>query len=207
MKYIKTLVCSLTTVLSMLETSNAATTNEVVKTSNITSNSWTFAVDGVGSTSVNGNNETTAGGQFELGKHVNVTIPLTKDEVPTVVGIRQSIVYADVSRTFYTVKQNCNQSFTTSETTKSSTDLNYSTAIFADFDIFTYKRFELDGGANLAAQYGNQPDTFTVSPEAVGRIFFRKDVDLFGRAEYPFNLSSGKSEDAINYYVGIRIGF
>ena len=43
--------------------------------------------------------------------------------------------------------------------------------------------------------------------ELVGRIYLKKDVNLFGRIEYPFDLNQGKAEGDLLYKIGLQVRF
>jgi len=182
MKYIKTLLALtiLTSFVGISSVSKASdtNTNAVVSQSQNDTEQWTFAVSGQGSTSLSSKNDATSiGGEFQIGHTGQFVLPFQA-------GVRQDIGYVS-----------------------SGDKWNLSTKPYADWTLIKFWKLETDGGFNVGPTYGNQPLTWTGSPEVVQRLYVKKDVDLNVRAEYPINLQTGKTENQLLYTLGVEIRF
>ena len=181
MKYMKTLA-SLALAVLFVSAATAATTNAPVAP---TTSQWTLSLSGAGSTSLNSGGNSTVGGEFELGKTTPVLVPLLKWNTDLNYGVRQSVGFSDV---------NCAK-------------WQLGTKLFTDVKLLAWKSFEVDAGGNAGALYGNRELGWTAAPEVVGRVYLKKDVDFFGRVEYPFNLNTGRAENSLLYTLGVRVKF
>ena len=181
MNYIKLLVTTfVVSLFTTLATSAAPSTNLVVATTD-NLGPWTFAVSGQGNstldTSVKYKNSD-IGAEFQIGYNTTLVFP-------TEVGLRQSIGYSDAS----------------------GANWGLSTKAYSDWRVIRLGNLEADAGANVGDSYGTQTGDWTAAPEVVGRVYLKKDVDLFGRVEYPFDLTKGTSQNTLLYSIGIRIRF
>jgi hypothetical protein len=182
MKYMKTLASVLLAAL-FVTAATAATTNAPVAKADST-NQWTLSLSGGGSTSLNSGGNSAVGAEFELGRTYGITLPLLKS-TELLYGVRQGIGWGDAN----------------------GADWQFSTKVFSDVKLFTYKSFELDGGGNVGILYGNRTLDWVAAPEVVGRLYLKKDVDFFGRVEYPFDLNRGRAENSLVYTLGVRVKF
>ena len=185
MKYIKTLVSAIIAVALCTTVVSAATSTNspvVVVTPTGDLGPWTLSLSGGGQSALNNDkgNNSAVGATFDVGYSVGkiATFPIES-------GVRQFIGYSDVN----------------------SSEWILSTKPYADVTLYKVKSFEFDAGANIGYAYGNTPSTWTVGPEAIGRVYLKKDVDFFGRIEYPYNLNDGKSENDLLYSIGLRVRF
>lgn len=161
-------------------TAGAAPTNAPVATATPTLGPWTLSVEGGGSTALTGDKDSVVGATFELGHD-------GKFVVPFVGGLRQSIGWED--------SDGANWAF--------------GTKLFADVPVLKLgKNVQVDVGGNVGLLYGTERETlWTISPEVVARLYLKKDVDLFVRVEYPYDLTNGRSQDTLTYAVGLRVRF
>jgi hypothetical protein len=86
-------------------------------------------------------------------------------------------------------------------------DMTYGTKAYLDVTVFRFKSLELQAGGNVGVSYGNTPLAWTVSPEVTGRLWLKKDVFSFARAEYPFDLNPLKAKKSLVYTLGIGFTF
>ena len=185
MKYIKTLVGAIVAVALFVTTVSAAPATNAPSTSGDLG-VWSFAVAGGGSSALNNNhqiNSSTVGGTFELGHSGEFILPIE-------LGVRQTIGYSDVAAT-----------------SAAANLWSFKTAVFNDWTLIKLGNVEFDGGANVAYAYGNATPDWTAGPEVVARLYLKKDVDLFGRVEYPYDLTRGQSQDSLTYTIGLRVRF
>jgi len=185
MKYLKTLLgvlfaCSLFTVTALGQTTNAPSTDGVLASPASGLGDWTLSLSGNGSVPTKGDAPDVFGGQIAIGHLGQLVLPIE-------VGVRQSAAY-------------------------SSGDAGtlLSTKPFIDWTLLKFGSLEFDLGGNFGVTYGNTPLTWTAAPEGVVRLYLKRDVDLFGRLEYPFALNSNNApvaQDALVYTIGIRFNF
>ena len=174
-------------VLAFLFAANAfgATTNVVNKQTNsvskiaivnpVPAEAWVIGLNGVGSTVTKGDTTSAFGAEVTIGRNGHLLFPVEA-------GIRQGVSYSSGNG--------------------GSTVL--STKVYSDWTVVSYKRLDLFGGANIGLQYGNTPLTWTASPEVGARYWVKKDVAVVGRAEYPFDLVTGKN-DTLRYSLGFAV--
>jgi hypothetical protein len=181
MNYIKLIVGVFA---SLLLASNvfADTTNAPVAAS-INTNQWVFTLGG-GVTTTSGNSQTALGFDIGAGRTFGLDLPCLSEEVRFEGGIRQGIGWG-----------------------LSSTSTVLSTKSYLDSTLFSYKNVEFDGGGNLGLIYGNISTKWYAAPEALVKYWLRKDVAIYGGADYSFDLNRGRAEDAINYRVGLEFRF
>lgn len=178
MKYVKWLVGSVVaTVLFTIAAVAAPSTNAPI-VKGLDASQWTLSLAGAGSTQTKGNSDSTFGGELSLGHTGTFILPLEA-------GVRQGFGYSSANSEKY----------------------SFSTRGFADFTVLKLGNLEFDGGANLGTGYGATRLNFTAGPEAVARLYVKKDVDVFARADYRFDLSSATAQNQIGYVFGVRVKF
>lgn len=181
MKYIKTLVGALlATALLVTVASAAPSTNAPLAAPASDLGQWTLSLSGGGSTALGGADKTSSaiGGEFQLGHDAKIILPAE-------VGLRQSIGYSDVNGSSWLL----------------------GTKAYTDWTVLKLGNLQFDAGGNIGLTYGNTTPIWTAAPEIVGRLYLKKDVDVFTRVEYPFNLTDGKAENRLTYVLGIRVRF
>jgi hypothetical protein len=179
MKYIKTLIVSLVAV-ALLSVTAARAADTSTNSTGYSLGPWTLSLSGAGSSALNDAKikSSTVGGEFELGHKGELILPLDA-------GIRQSISYSDVT----------------------GNEWAFGTKAFSDWRIVKLGPVELGAGGNAGINYGNQKSDWTGAPEVVGRLYLKKDVDLFGRVEYPFDLNKAEDLHTLAYKIGLRVRF
>jgi len=179
MKYIKTAVSMLVAVLFATAVYAAPDTNAPAATTE-TANAWTFSLSGAGSSAIVGSklNSSSIGTEFELGHNGRFVLPLNA-------GVRQGLNYSDAN----------------------GENWGFTTKAYVDWTLIRLGNLEFDAGGNAGVNYGNQPLSYEAAPEAVARLYLKKDVDVFGRVEYPFNLNPAASENTLRYNLGVRVSF
>ena len=104
--------------------------------------------------------------------------------LPTEYGVRQSFDYND-----------------------DNTDVSFRTALYNDWTLVKFNRFDVFAGANVAIQYGDIQEQFTASPEAGIRAWLSNRINLFVLGEYPFDIRTGQPKDEIKGEVGLSATF
>lgn len=137
-----------------------------------------LTIAGTGATKTSSPNSSTFGLELGLGKEGTLVLPVEA-------GIRQSIGYDD----------------------SQGSSLLFSTKGYADWTVARFGNLELLVGANLGGIYGNTSLTWVAAPEAVVRLWLKKDVSVYGRTEYGFNLSDNTKDDTLQYTVGVSVRF
>jgi hypothetical protein len=182
MKYMKFVMAAIVAAVLLTTTTFAATDPAPVKLTAPASDlgQWTLSLSGVGASALNGSklNNSTVGGEFELGHSGKFILPLDA-------GVRQGVGYSDANGSSWQL----------------------STHVFSDWRVVKLGNLELGAGGNVGLSYANQPLKWEASPEVVTRLYLKRDVDLFGRVEYPFDLNAGRSENSLRYTLGIRVRF
>jgi hypothetical protein len=182
MKYIKTLVGALVaTALLVTVASAAPSTNAPLATPASDLGQWTLSLSGGGSTALGGDAKdvgSAVGGEFQLGHDAKIILPAE-------VGLRQSIGYSDVNGSSWL----------------------FGTKAYTDWTVLRLGNLQFDAGGNVGLTYGNTTPKWTAAPEIVSRLYLKKDVDVFARVEYPFNLTDGKAENRLTYVLGVRVRF
>jgi hypothetical protein len=141
---------------------------------------WTLSLAGGGATTTTGDSQSVLGVNIQLG-HTDTII------VDGEVGIRQGINWASPY----------------------SGNWAFNTAIYQDWNILSYKSLSLYAGGNVGTIYGNRSMEWTLSPEVETRIWLKKDVYMFFRPEYAFDLNGSglKSQDSLRYFLGVGFSF
>ena len=178
MKYVKWLAGSfLATVLFTIAAVAAPSTNAPI-VKGLDASQWTLSLAGAGSTQTTGNSDSTFGGELSLGHTGKLILPIEA-------GVRQGFGYSSSNTEKY----------------------SFSTRGFTDFTLLKLGNLEFDGGASLGTGYGATRLNLTAGPEAVLRLYLKKDVDVFGRANYLYDLSSATAQNKIGYVLGVRVKF
>ena len=163
----------------------AQTTNAPVAATDNGIGQWTLSLDGSGVTTIpDGPSQSAFGFNLAVGRTFCVNLPLVNC-VNFYSGVRQGFSYVS---------------------SPSSTTL-FNTRGYLDVTLLTYKNFELDAGANIGAYYGNTPLTWVVSPEVVTKYWLSKNTAVYGRVEFPFNISNNEWNNALQYGLGIEVKF
>lgn len=167
----------------------AATNAPVAKTTTVATNTplfgdWVFTIGGSGATSTSGDSQTAFGLNLSAGR--DLSLFGTKDEV----GVRQSIGYASGN----------------GGTTLASTRL-YADVVVLTFNLTQITPVELYVGGNAGATYGDTSLRWTAAPEAGVDVWLAPNVALDGRIDYAFDLNHGRSEDVLEYVIGVKFRF
>jgi hypothetical protein len=178
MKYMKFVMAALVAAALLVSTTLAATNAPLASAA--ADNQWTFSLAGGGSSALTGDNASAVGLNLELGHAGKLVLPMNA-------GVRQGVGYADADGADSTWV--------------------LSTKLFSDWTVLKLGNLQFDVGGNAGINYGNTTLTWTAAPEAVVRLYLKKDVDVFGRVEYPFNLNEGRSQQQLVYVLGVRVGF
>lgn len=176
MKYVKWLVSSFITSVLFTSVAFAAPSTNAPVVKSDDLGSWTLSLSGAGSTVTKASSDTSVGGELSLGHTGKLILPIE-------VGVRQGIAYQSANSEKY----------------------DFSTKGFADIAVLKLGNLETDGGANFGINYGATRPNLTVAPEGVLRLYLKKDVDIFGRIEYPFDVTSGGAQNKFRYILGFRI--
>lgn len=81
------------------------------------------------------------------------------------------------------------------------------TKLYMDWDVLKVKWFDLFVGGNFGCSYGNTTLVWSAAPEVGVRAWVKKDVALYGRAEFPFNLNDSRFNETVKYAIGIQFRF
>ena len=186
MKYIKTLIGAFVAgaLLTIAASAQQAvpTTTAVAKTTPDVG-PWSLALAGTGNSVLNNNDSKIQNSHFATEVQIGYD---TKIVLPTQVGLRQSIAYSD----------------------SSGANWAGSSTVFADVRVVRVGNLEADAGGNVGVNYGTGvTSVWTAAPEIVARLYLKKDVDVFARAELPYNITNGKLENNIPYTLGLEVKF
>jgi opacity protein-like surface antigen len=180
MKYMKLLGVLVASVLLATSVVAAPATNAPAADSGL--GQWTLSLSGAGSTSLTSDSKydsSAVGAQFELGHDGKFILPLTA-------GVRQGVAWGD----------------------SDGSEWQFTTRVFNDWTLIRLGNLQLDAGGNVGLNYGTKGEPrWVAAPEVVGRLYLKKDVDMFARVEYPFDLNAGRAENTLTYVLGVRIRF
>lgn len=140
------------------------------------SEQWVLSLGGSGGTTTTGDSQSAFGADISIGRTGHLLLPLEG-------GLRQSFDYVSMNG--------------------GSTLL--SSKVYLDATLISYKRLDLFAGGNIGMTYGNVPMFWEAAPEAGVRFWLKRDVAVIGRVEYPFDLTNGKSENNLKYFVGLQV--
>lgn len=177
MKYMKLIGVLFATVLLATAVVAAPATNAPAASD---LGNWTLSLSGNGSANLGGADKdaSAVGGEFQLGRAVTLIAPAE-------LGVRQGIGWSDANGSSWL----------------------FSTKVYSDWTVLRLGNLQFDAGGNVGLSYGNTKPTWTAAPEVVARLYLKKDVDLFTRVEYPFDLNAGKATDRLGLTLGLRIRF
>lgn len=166
--------------IAVLAIFSLVTTSVVAQTNASTSASESqtiLTLAGTGQTTTTGEPQTGAGFEISLGKTGKVILPVE-------IGVRQRVTYITDGNEF-----------------------DFGTKIYSDFTLLKLGSLELQAGGNVGATYGDKSLAFSISPEVVGKLFLKEDVFAFVRVEYPYDLTNGRSENRLDYSLGLGVSF
>jgi hypothetical protein len=139
---------------------------------------WTLSLGGSGATATSGDSTTAFGAELDLGRTGHLLLPVHG-------GLRQTFNYNSV------------------EDGEDSTI--FSTKAYLDATLFNYKKLDLFAGANVGLAYGDTKPDWGIAPEAGLRFWIKEGVAIVTRVEYPYNLTDGRWNDTLRYFLGFRI--
>lgn len=140
---------------------------------------WTFAIGGGGATGLESDSETVFGLNLQLGRTTQLVLPFE-------FGVRQSLGFASEGE----------------DTTL------FSTKVYADWTLLSYKGLELFAGGNIGATYGDISTAWTAAPEAGLRLWLKENVGIEGRVEFPFDIGDDTVfQDTMAYTIGLKMKF
>lgn len=140
---------------------------------------WTFMIGGSGATGLKSDSETAFGLNLQLGRTTQLVLPFE-------FGVRQSVGFASEGE----------------DTTL------FTTKVYADWTLLSYKRLDLFAGGNIGATYGNTSPLWTAAPETGLRYWLKNDVGIEGRLEFPFDIGDNtKFQNAMTYTIGLKVKF
>jgi hypothetical protein len=143
---------------------------------------WTFSLAGAGATAVD-SKSSTFGTELSLGYN-------TKFLLPVELGVRQAISYSSDEG-----------------------NLVFGTRVYSDFTVLKVgKNLDFFAGASGGAGYGDTAVTWVAGPEVGARLFLKRDVFVFGRVQYDFDLNNRTAldqtgSDKVRYALGISVRF
>jgi opacity protein-like surface antigen len=177
MKYIKTLVAALVATALFTTAAVAATNAPAVTVPAADKGDWTLTLAGSGATTLSGVSQSDVGLELGVGHTGKVLLPVE-------LGVRQTIAY-----------------------NSKPASLGFNSKIYADFTLIKVWNVELQAGANAGVAYGDTAFTYSVAPEAVAKLYLKKDIWAFGRVEYPYDISAGTSKNTLVYTIGLGLSF
>ena len=145
---------------------------------------WVFTLGGQGATTTSGDSQSAIGFNFSAGR--DLTLFGTRDEV----GVRQSFGYASPN----------------GGTTLASTRL-YADVVVFSFNLTKDVPVDFYVGGAAGPTYGNTPLQWKAAPEAGLDIWLAKNVAIDARVDYAFDLNNGRSENVLEYVLGVKFKF
>jgi hypothetical protein len=148
------------------------------------SDSWTLSLGGGGLTTTSGNSQSAFNVSLSVGREG--TFPILC-KLPTELGLRQNVNY-----------QSGNGGKTLLDT-----------AVYYDLTVLKLFKDKLDlfVGPNFGITYGNTTPSWRVAPEGGVRYWFRDNIAFLGRIDYPYDLSNGRMQQVLNYFIGLEVKF
>jgi hypothetical protein len=145
---------------------------------------WTMSLGGGGLTTTTGNSQSSFNLSLSLGR--TGTFPILF-ELPTELGVRQSVNYNS---------DNGGKTL-------------FDTAVYYDLTVLRLFQDKLDlfVGPNFGYTYGNTTPMWRVAPEAGGRYWFKDNIAILARIDYPYDLSNGRLQNVLNYFIGLEVKF
>jgi hypothetical protein len=93
--------------------------------------------------------------------------------------------------------------------TSEGNDIFLDSTLFLDWRVLRYKGFELLLGGYGSYTYGNIDGAVSAGPEAVVKVWLKKDVYAYGRVGYDFSFEDDacRDYDTIRYGAGLGLKF
>ncbi len=219
MKQLKYIGAITALILSVACVSAQSTTTETnspssisIEKSSVNQGLWRFSLNGRGvaniTTPATVNDNSTYGSEIEIGHSLKLGLPGE-------IGIRQDFNYSETTVNSVSVTSVpsgppcCSVGSPTTINGKSTTsNLQFGTKLFYDWQLFRVGNLAIDAGVNGGAYYGSgQSLDWQTSPEVDVRIFLTKNVNTFGRVEYPFDINTSQFTGGLDYTVGLQFRF
>lgn len=180
MKYMKFTLAALVAAALLSTTTFAATTAVApVAPTGHDLGQWSLSLSGNSTVTTATPSTVVGGAEFALGHTGDLVLPLE-------LGVRQGIGY----------------------TSGNGHNWAFGTKAYVDWTLVKLGNLEFDGGLNGGATYGNTALAWTVAPEAVARLWLKRDVNVFVRGEYPFALNpSPVAQNKVLVALGLQIRF
>ena len=145
---------------------------------------WVFTLGGSGATTTSGDSQSAIGLNFSVGR--DLSLFGTRDEV----GVRQSFGYASPD----------------GGTTLASTRL-YADVVVLSFNLTKTVPVDFYVGGSAGPTYGNTSLQWKAAPEAGVDVWLAKNVAIDARVDYAFDLNNGRSENVLEYVLGVKFKF
>jgi hypothetical protein len=145
---------------------------------------WVFTLGGQGATTTTGDSQSAIGVNFSVGR--DLSLFGTRDEV----GVRQSFGYASPD----------------GGTTLASTRL-YADVVVFSFNLTKDVPVDFYVGGAAGPTYGNTSLQWKAAPEAGLDVWLAKNVAIDARVDYAFDLNNGRSENVLEYVLGVKFKF
>ena len=142
---------------------------------------WVFTVGGSGATTTSGDSQSSIGLNLSAGR--NLSLFGTSDEA----GVRQSIGYASPK----------------GGATIASTRLYGDVTVFS-FNLSQAVPVDVYVGGAAGPTYGNTTLQWMAAPEAGLDVWLARNVAIDARVDYAFDLSNGRSENILEYVIGVK---
>lgn len=142
---------------------------------------WVFTVGANGATGTTRDGQTAFGLNMSAGR--NLALFGAREEA----GVRQSVGYASSD----------------GGTTLASTRL-YADVVVLSFNLSQNVPVDVYAGGNVGMTYGNTTLKWIAAPELGVDIWLAKNVAIDGRIDYAFDLNSGRSENVLEYTIGVK---
>ena len=146
--------------------------------------SWILSLGGGGLTTTSGDTRSSFNFSVQLGREGTFPILL---KLPTEYGLRQGVNYNS---------DNGGKTI-------------FDTAIYYDLTVVKLFKDKLDlfVGPNFGFTYGNTTPSWRIAPEGGGRYWFRDNIAFLARVDYPYDLSNGRMQNILNYFIGLEVKF
>jgi hypothetical protein len=145
---------------------------------------WVFTLGGSGATTTSGDSQSAIGLNFSVAR--DLSLFGTRDEA----GVRQSFGYASPD----------------GGTTLASTRL-YADVVVFSFNLAKDVPVDFYVGGAAGPTYGNTTLQWKAAPEVGLDVWLAKNVAIDARADYAFDLNNGRSENVIEYVLGVKFKF
>ena len=142
------------------------------------------AFTGAGATTTSRDSQSEVGLNLSAGR--DLSLFGTRDEV----GVRQSIGYASGN----------------GGNTIASTRL-YADAVVFSFNLSQTVPVDVYAGGNAGLTYGDTSLKWVAAPEAGVDVWLAPNIAIDARIDYAFDLNRGRSEDVLEYVIGVKFKF